>query len=175
LGKRARAPAVRNAVVPCDAQHPNNNLTTKSQVKMSIEEMEGVMQEPSSDFKTNFALLERAVAQFDTRFILRSLRSISSLRKKLADTKIAQIAKFDSKKSVAEVLVEAEKELTGDAKKESVPEIRIYIAILIQVRTSAATSEVDVKLTQYRSICGIKNDIKMALSSHMILSTRFAN
>lgn len=136
--------------------------------------MEGVVQDPSSDFKTNFALLERAVAQFDTRFTLRSLRSISSLRKKLADTKIAQIAKFDSKKSVAEVLVEAEKELTGDAKKESVPEIRIYIAILIQVRTSAA-GEVDMKLTQYRSIYGIRSDIKMAPSSHTISSTRYAN
>jgi 26S proteasome regulatory subunit N3 len=101
---------------------------------MSVDEMEGVVQDPSEDFKANFVLLERAVAQFDTRFTLRALRSISSLRKKLAETKIAQIAKFDSKKSVKEVLVDAEKELTGDVKKESVSEIRIYIAILIQVR-----------------------------------------
>lgn len=100
---------------------------------MSIDEMEGVVQDPSEEFKANFQLLERAVAQFDTRFTLRSLRSISSLRKKLADTKIAHIAKFDAKKSVEEVLAAAEKELTGEPKKESVPEIRIYIAILIQV------------------------------------------
>ena len=102
---------------------------------MSVDEMEGVVQDPSEEFKTSFQLLERAVAQFDTRFTLRSLRSISSLRKKLADTKIAQLAEFDSKKSVEEVLAAAEKELTGEPKKESVPEIRIYIAILIQVRT----------------------------------------
>ena len=93
--------------------------------------MEGVVQSPSEDLKTNFQLLERAVAQFDTRFTLRALRSISSLRKTLADTKIAQL---DLKKSAAEVLSSAEKELSGaESKKDVVPEVRIYIGVLIQV------------------------------------------
>jgi 26S proteasome regulatory subunit N3 len=112
-----------------------NNTNHKSQlskliIKMSVDEMEGVVQDPIEDFKTNFQLLERAVAQFDTRFTLRAIRSISSLRKKLAETKIAQL---DVKKPLPKLLEEAEKDLTGEAKKDSVPEIRIYIAILIQV------------------------------------------
>lgn len=136
---------------------------------MSVDEMEGVVQDPSEDFKSNFALLERAVAQFDSRFTLRSLRSISSLRKKLADTKIAQIAKFGSKKSVEEVLADAEKELTGDPKKESVPEIRIYIAVLIQVSCAMKTTAHNTDIS--RSIYGIRNDIKMVQSSLTTWST----
>lgn len=139
---------------------------------MSVDEMEGVVQDPSEDFKANFVLLERAVAQFDTRFTLRALRSISSLRKKLAETKIAQIAKFESKKAVTDVLVDAEKELTGDAKKESVPEIRIYIAILIQVLTFDGHDCTFTDLNA-RSTCGIRSDIKMAPSSRTILLTRY--
>jgi 26S proteasome regulatory subunit N3 len=103
------------------------------EIKMSVDEMEGVVQGPSEDFKTNFQLLERAVAQFDTRFTLRALRSISSLRKTLADTKIAQL---DVKKPVADVLSTAEKELSGgESKKDVVPEVRMYIGVLIQVFT----------------------------------------
>lgn len=90
------------------------------------------MQE-SEDFQTNFALLDRAVTQFDTRFTLRALRSISSLRKKLSDTRIASLS---VKKPIKELLAEAEKELSGDAKKESIPEVRIYIGILFQVRST---------------------------------------
>ncbi len=97
---------------------------------MSVDEMEEIIQDPIEDFKTNFQLLERAVAQFDARFTLRAIRSISSLRKKLAETKIAQL---DVKKPLPKLLEEAERDLTGEAKKDSVPEIRIYIAILIQV------------------------------------------
>ncbi|KAI9884935.1 MAG: hypothetical protein M1823_003282 [Watsoniomyces obsoletus] len=40
--------------------------------------------------KANFPLLERAVAQFDARFSLRALRSISSLRKRLTSDALAQ-------------------------------------------------------------------------------------
>jgi 26S proteasome regulatory subunit N3 len=41
---------------------------------MSIDEMEGIVQavDASDDIRANFALLERAVAQFDTRFTLRA-------------------------------------------------------------------------------------------------------
>lgn len=44
-----------------------------------------------SDIKSNFALLERAVALFDARFSLRALRSISSLRKRLTPDILAQV------------------------------------------------------------------------------------
>ena len=37
---------------------------------------------PIADIKSNFALLDRAVALFDARFSLRALRSISIIRKR---------------------------------------------------------------------------------------------
>lgn len=43
-----------------------------------------------SDIKSNFALLDRAVALFDARFSLRALRSISSIRKRLTPDILAQ-------------------------------------------------------------------------------------
>jgi 26S proteasome regulatory subunit N3 len=101
---------------------------------MSIDEMEGVVHEvdTSEDIRANFQLLERAVAQFDTRFTLRAIRAISSLRKKLPDTKIAALDV--AKKPVKEILAEAEQLLAknGQPKKEAVPEVEVYIGILIQ-------------------------------------------
>lgn len=44
-----------------------------------------------SDIKSNFALLDRAVALFDARFSLRALRSISSIRKRLTPDILAQV------------------------------------------------------------------------------------
>ncbi|KAI1869720.1 uncharacterized protein JN550_005701 [Neoarthrinium moseri] len=44
-----------------------------------------------TDIKSNFALLDRAVALFDARFSLRALRSISSLRKRLTPDILAQV------------------------------------------------------------------------------------
>ncbi|KAI6365673.1 hypothetical protein MCOR25_005282 [Pyricularia grisea] len=43
-----------------------------------------------SDIKSNFALLDKAVALFDARFTLRALRSISSIRKRLTADILAQ-------------------------------------------------------------------------------------
>jgi hypothetical protein len=107
--------------------------TCKS-IKMSVDEMEGVVHEvdTSEDIRANFQLLERAVAQFDTRFTLRAIRAISSLRKKLPDTKIASL---DVKRKTAkEILSDAEQLLakSGQPKKEVVPEVEVYIGILIQ-------------------------------------------
>lgn len=96
---------------------------------MSIDEMEGVVTDTAEDFRINFQLLERAVVQFDSRFTLRAIRSISSLRKKLAESKIAGLKLG---KPMQELLSTAERELAGEAKKESVPEVRIYIGLLIQ-------------------------------------------
>lgn len=102
---------------------------------MSVDEMEGVVSEvdTSDEIRANFQLLERAVAQFDTRFTLRAIRAISSLRKKLPETKLASL-KISGRTS-KDVLAEAEALLgkNGQAKKESVPEVEVYIGILIQV------------------------------------------
>ncbi|CAK7266045.1 26S proteasome non-ATPase regulatory subunit [Sporothrix epigloea] len=45
----------------------------------------------SGDIKSNFALLERAVALFDARFSLRAMRSISSIRKRLTPDILAHV------------------------------------------------------------------------------------
>lgn len=103
---------------------------------MSIDEMEGVVQEvdTSEDIRANFLLLERAVVQFDTRFTLRAIRAISSLRKKLGDTKIATVDVTKKVTNVREIIEDVEMALEGGAlRKGSVPEIEIYIGILIQV------------------------------------------
>ncbi|KAI4129787.1 MAG: hypothetical protein LQ347_003637 [Umbilicaria vellea] len=62
-----------------------------------------------SDIKANFALLERAVAQFDSRFTLRVLRSISSVRKYLSPDMLTQIIteSYPSSSAVAKSLLAA--------------------------------------------------------------------
>ncbi|KAF2455296.1 proteasome regulatory subunit C-terminal-domain-containing protein [Lineolata rhizophorae] len=116
----------------------------------------------AKDIRGNFALLERAVAQFDTRFTLRALRSISSLRKRLSPRIICQAivmtypqgdptaktlmqATGESPDALRDVLAKVEDMQMTDAvttnnagskqkePKEVIPEIDIYIAILIQV------------------------------------------
>ncbi|KAI9707185.1 MAG: 26S proteasome non-ATPase regulatory subunit [Candelina mexicana] len=116
-----------------------------------------------SDIKDNFALLERAVAQFDGRFTLRVLRSISSIRKRLtadilaqvitqtypptsniAKTLLAAIGKQDA--SFEKPSISSEMEIDNDAKappthaskpsstpKEMLPEVDIYLSILVQI------------------------------------------
>lgn len=120
-----------------------------------------------SDLKSNFALLDRAVALFDARFSLRALRSISSIRKRLTPDILAQVivetfpatgASVDAAKqllaavgkqglplgrqSSTEMEVDSEPKTTpskNGAKKESketketIPEIDIFLGILIQV------------------------------------------
>lgn len=107
------------------------------------------------EIRANFTLLERAVAQFDARFTLRALRSISSLRKKLTDRVICSVIvlTYAPTNPTARVLIEALdmegeaiqavvaqykeeiQQMKGNAKelKEPIPEIDVYIAILIQV------------------------------------------
>jgi 26S proteasome regulatory subunit N3 len=106
----------------------------------------------TKDIRTSFVLLERAVAQFDTRFTLRALRSISSLRKRLTDRVLSSVIvlTYSPSNATARVLIEAigmdgktiqgvvsqyKEEIAqnkGNA-KEPIPEIDVYIAILIQV------------------------------------------
>ncbi len=115
------------------------------------------------DIKSNFALLDRAVALFDARFSLRALRSISSLRKRLTPDILAQVVAetfpaSPASSSVAKALLTAigkqnvplgrqsggEMDVDGEPKaatkngskkdaKDVIPEIDIFLSILIQV------------------------------------------
>lgn len=115
-----------------------------------------------SDIKSNFALLDRAVALFDSRFTLRALRSISSLRKRLNPDILAQAISetfppTSASASVAKQLLAAigkgdvplgrqsstEMDIDSDSKapknnnkkeqKDIIPEIDIFLGILVQV------------------------------------------
>ncbi|KAI1478649.1 proteasome regulatory subunit C-terminal-domain-containing protein [Daldinia eschscholtzii] len=116
-----------------------------------------------TDIKSNFALLDRAVALFDARFTLRALRSISSLRKRLTPDILAQViaetfSVSSTSASVAKQLLVAigkedvplgrqassEMEIDSEPKapakngnkkenKEVIPEIDIFLSILVQV------------------------------------------
>ena len=104
------------------------------------------------EIRSNFSLLERAVAQFDTRFALRALRSISSLRKRLTDRVLCSVivVTYSHKNATARLLIQAIGMDSDDIKsvadqykeavqqlktstKEPIPEIDVYIAILVQV------------------------------------------
>ncbi|KAG5980666.1 hypothetical protein E4U55_003786 [Claviceps digitariae] len=117
-----------------------------------------------ADIKSNFALLDRAVALFDARFSLRALRSISFIRKRMTPDIIGQVivdtfpaTLSSSSGNIAETLLAAigrenmplsrqagsEMEVDSpDSKsakngkkegKEIIPEIDIFLGILIQV------------------------------------------
>lgn len=118
-----------------------------------------------TDIKSNFALLDRAVALFDARFSLRALRSISSLRKRLTPDIIAQAIAESYPPTSASALVakqllaaigrenvplgrqsSSEMEVDNEPKtvaksaakkdkeaKELIPEVDIFLGILIQV------------------------------------------
>ncbi len=112
----------------------------------------------SADIKANYALLERAVAQFDARFTLRVLRSISSVRKHLSSDLLAQIITetYSASSSTAKVLLAAidkedasfeptdtpsemdtdtqkDKAKSAPTSKDILPEIDFYLAILVQI------------------------------------------
>ncbi|KAK3173385.1 hypothetical protein OEA41_006714 [Lepraria neglecta] len=125
-----------------------------------------------TDIKANFSLLERAVAQFDARFTLRVLRSISSVRKHLSPDLLAQVitetytstnpvaktllaalgrenASFESSEDVSEMEIDG---LTKDkaqagkqntASKDILPEVDTYLSILVQIYLY------DAKATEY--------------------------
>jgi 26S proteasome regulatory subunit N3 len=114
-----------------------------------------------ADIKSNFALLDRAVALFDPRFSLRALRSISLIRKRLTPDIIAQVivdtfpatpASGDVAKPLlaaigrestplgrptAEMEVDSEpkagKNGTKKETKDIIPEVDIFLGILAQV------------------------------------------
>ncbi|KAJ5780948.1 hypothetical protein N7457_006108 [Penicillium paradoxum] len=104
------------------------------------------------DIKTNFTLLERAVAHFDPRFTLRVLRSISSMRKHLTTGVLAEVIveTYPASNSTASFLLEAldqanafenapdssQMEVDSEKKaapKETIAEVDVYLSILVQI------------------------------------------
>ncbi|KAJ5154161.1 uncharacterized protein N7500_009600 [Penicillium coprophilum] len=104
------------------------------------------------DIKSNFTLLERAVAHFDPRFTLRVLRSISSMRKYLTPEVLAEVIveTYPASSSMASFLLEAlgqasafenapassQMEVDSDKKpisKEILAEVDAYLSILVQI------------------------------------------
>lgn len=103
-----------------------------------------------TDIKTNFTLLERAVAHFDPRFTLRVLRSISSMRKHVTADVISEVivetyppssptatfllnainrtGAFESAVASSKMEVDSEKK-----PKEALPEVDTYLSILAQI------------------------------------------
>ncbi|OQD76948.1 hypothetical protein PENDEC_c003G00486 [Penicillium decumbens] len=102
------------------------------------------------DIKTNFTLLDRAVAHFDPRFTLRVLRSISSMRKYITPEVLAEVITetYSPSNSTAFFLLEAlgqagafenatsNMEVDSEkkaAQKEVLPEVDVYLSILVQI------------------------------------------
>lgn len=109
------------------------------------------------DIKSNFALLEKAVALFDARFTLRALRSVSSIRKRLTGDIIEQVITetYTSSNGPAKILLAAigkenaqfkkfDSEMEIDSAKPAkngvknepkdiIPEIDIFLGVLIQI------------------------------------------
>ncbi|GFF27041.1 probable 26S proteasome regulatory subunit rpn3 [Aspergillus udagawae] len=105
------------------------------------------------DIKTNFTLLERAVAHFDPRFTLRVLRSISSMRKHITADVLAEVIveTYPPSSPTAAFLLEAidqsgayesalasskmevDSEKNKAAPKEILPEVDTYLSILVQI------------------------------------------
>ncbi|KAL4884999.1 isoprenoid synthase domain-containing protein [Aspergillus karnatakaensis] len=104
------------------------------------------------DIKTNFTLLERAVAHFDPRFTLRVLRSISSMRKQITADVLAEVIvdTYPKSSATASFLLSAidqaaafegatassmdvDNDKIKSPTKEVLPEVDIYLAILVQI------------------------------------------
>ncbi|KAJ5884967.1 hypothetical protein N7495_009477 [Penicillium taxi] len=104
------------------------------------------------DIKTNFTLLERAVAHFDPRFTLRVLRSISSMRKHITPQVLSKVivetypessqtasfllegidqaGAFENVEASSEMEVDSEKKVSP---KETLPEVDAYLSVLVQI------------------------------------------
>lgn len=104
------------------------------------------------DIKSNFLLLERAVTQFDPRFTLRVLRSISSMRKHITAEVLAEVIvdTYPSSDAAATILLEAieqpgafkqfenaimdiDVDKSKPVLKEILPEMDTYLSILVQI------------------------------------------
>ncbi|RAL06381.1 proteasome regulatory particle lid subunit RPN3 [Aspergillus ibericus CBS 121593] len=127
---------------------------------VAMEGVEGEEAEPEvdpkvkaiQDIKTNFTLLDRAVTHFDPRFTLRVLRSISSMRKHITGDGLAEVIEetYPATNVTASFLLNAldqagalgsgrasakmeVEEKTKSSVKEILPEVDIYLSILVQI------------------------------------------
>ncbi|OKL63097.1 hypothetical protein UA08_02009 [Talaromyces atroroseus] len=102
------------------------------------------------DIRNNFGLLERAVTHFDSRFTLRVLRSISSMRRYISPDVLAEVIvdTYASSNPTAAFLLEAigksdafeaassKMDVDSDKPKafrEILPEVDTYLSILVQI------------------------------------------
>ncbi|KAI2814959.1 hypothetical protein CBS115989_8067 [Aspergillus niger] len=149
------------AVPPTKGSRLSGEKGTDKEGDVAMEGDEGEDAEPEvdpktkaiQDIKTNFTLLERAVTHFDPRFTLRVLRSISSMRKHITGDVLAEVIEetYSSSSVTASFLLNAldqagalggaqssakmeiESEKTKTAPKETLPEVDIYMSILVQI------------------------------------------
>ncbi|BCS05093.1 proteasome regulatory particle lid subunit RPN3 [Aspergillus luchuensis] len=149
------------AVPPTKGSRLSGEKGTDKEGDVAMEGAEGEDAEPEvdpktkaiQDIKTNFTLLERAVTHFDPRFTLRVLRSISSMRKHITGDVLAEVIEetYSSSSVTASFLLNAldqagalggarssakmeiESEKTKSAPKETLPEVDIYMSILVQI------------------------------------------
>ncbi|RAK92672.1 terpenoid synthase [Aspergillus costaricaensis CBS 115574] len=148
-------------VPPTKGSRLSGEKGTDKEGDVAMEGAEGEDAEPEvdpktkaiQDIKTNFTLLERAVTHFDPRFTLRVLRSISSMRKHITGDVLAEVIEetYSSSSVTASFLLNAldqagalagarssakmeiESEKTKSAPKETLPEVDIYMSILVQI------------------------------------------
>ncbi|KAL9004578.1 MAG: hypothetical protein Q9188_002623 [Gyalolechia gomerana] len=138
----------------------DNMMDDSEQPEPGPEEAEKIdpMAKAVSDIKANYALIERAVIQFDARFTLRVLRSISSVRKHLSSDLLAQVitetylatnstakallaaigrenASFGPADTSSEMEIDSQKEKAKSTAvpKDVLPEVDFYLAILVQI------------------------------------------
>ncbi|CAM1504026.1 Fc.00g016170.m01.CDS01 [Cosmosporella sp. VM-42] len=83
----SKASKQSSAPPPADAE---GDVDMDNEENSEDEKVDPVVQ-TVADIKSNFALLDRAVALFDARFSLRALRSISTIRKRLTPDILAQV------------------------------------------------------------------------------------
>lgn len=130
--------------------------TEGDESKQSEQQVDPV-EKAAADMKSNFTLLDRAVTHFDPRFTLRVLRSISSMRKHLTPDLLARVivetyprsdptalfllSALGKESAFDNVDTDVAMDTDGEAKtptrasgqKDVLPEVGVYLAILIQI------------------------------------------
>ncbi|KAF8543597.1 proteasome regulatory subunit C-terminal-domain-containing protein [Trichophaea hybrida] len=124
-----------------------DDIKTDKKDDETTEEKEDPVVTIANDIKQNFTLLERAVTLFDSRFTLRVLRSIASLRRKITPEIIAKVIQEyypPGHASLSELLrvigqaesimeVEHEGAETKKLTQDVLPEIDVYLHLLVQI------------------------------------------
>ncbi|EGE00532.1 hypothetical protein TESG_07860 [Trichophyton tonsurans CBS 112818] len=139
-----------------------SKMDTDQDEDVQKDEVVDPAEKAKSDIRTNFTLLERAVMHFDLRFTLRVLRTISSMRKYLSADLLASVitsayqrsdptaslllAALDRQSAFDNVTEDIDMEDASDMKssatpatktaassKETLPEIDVYLSILVQI------------------------------------------